>query len=157
MSAHAYIRTELGGAEVVEAYAPGRVNRRVLVGVADQEGPWTVGGDGIRRRLLRFAPEARFAIDYWTRNEYGTTRWRVAICESKAAGEAVTPMPAIRPGVVLLVDIQGAARARAFLAWLAEQGNHVGRFSHAELARIELHFQRMPLARLRALEGSKKQ
>lgn len=157
MPAHPHIRTSLGGAEVVEAYAPGRTNRRILTGIADQEGPWTVGSDGIRRRLLRFAPGGRFALDYWERNEYGTTRWRVAICEAQVAGTAVTPMPAIRPGVALLVDVQGAARVRAFLAWLAEQGNQIDRFSRAELARIELHFQRMSLARLRALQGSKKQ
>ena len=143
------------GAEVIEAYGQGRANRRVLVGSFEQAGPWLVGTDGLRRRLLRFAPGARFVFDYWARNEYGTTRWRVCVCEAVTGEGRGVVMPAIRPAVALLADIHGSPRVRAFLAWLSEQGNRIERFTQAEWSRIELHFQRMPLARLRSLQGTK--
>lgn len=140
--------------EVIEAYGQGRVNRRVLAGVAETEGVWVDGADGLRRRLLRFASGSRLVFDYWTRNAYGTARWRVCVCESAAPGQGVI-LPAIRPAVTVLADIQGTPRVRAFLAWLREEGHRIERFTHAEWGRIELHFQRMPLARLRTRDGAK--
>jgi hypothetical protein len=144
------IRIEHAGAEVIEAYGRGRSNRRVLVGYAEHTGPWLEGTDGLRRRLLRFAPGSRFVFDYWARNEYGTTRWRVCVCEAVPEVGMGVVMPAIRPAVALLADIHGSPRVRAFLAWLREQSNRIERFTLAEWSRIELHFQRMPLARLRS-------
>jgi hypothetical protein len=140
--------------EVVEAYGQGRVSRRVLVGVAETQGAWIEGTDGLRRRLLRFAPGSRLVFDYWTRNAYGTARWRVCVCESTATGQGVV-LPAIRPAVTLLADIHGSPRVRAFLGWLRGDGNHIERFTLAEWSRIELHFQRMPLGRLRTLDRAK--
>ena len=154
MSVLPQIRTENTGAEVIEAYGQGRANRRVLVGSAEHTGPWLEGTDGLRRRLLRFAPGARFVLDYWARNEYGTTRWRVCVCEAVPGEGRGVVLPAIRPAVALLADIHGSPRVRAFLAWLREQGNRIERFTQAEWSRIELHFQRMPLARLRSLQGT---
>jgi hypothetical protein len=140
--------------DVIEAYGQGRVNRRVLVGVAETQGAWVEGADGLRRRLLQFASGSRLVFDYWTRNAYGTARWRVCVCESAVRGQGVV-LPAIRPAVTLLADIQGSPRVRAFLAWLHGEGNRIERFTHAEWGRIELHFQRMPLARLQSLDGAK--
>lgn len=140
--------------EVVEAYGQGRVNRRVLAGVVETQGAWVEGADGLRRRLLRFASGSRLVFDYWTRNAYGTTQWRVCVCESAAVGQGVV-LPAIRPAVTLLADISGSPRVRAFLAWLRGEGTRIERFTHAEWSRIELHFQRMPLARLRSISGTK--
>lgn len=142
-------------AEVVEAFEEGRANRRIIVGNPASKGQWTVGADGIRRRLLGFDVGARFVLDCWERNDYGTTRWRVVVCEALVPGGGGVRVPSIRPGVALLVDVQGAARVRSFLAWLRVQGDRIERYSAAELARIELHFQRMPLARLRAISGSR--
>ena len=73
------------------------------------------------------------------------------MCESAAPGQGVV-LPAIRPAVTLLADIHGSPRVRAFRAWLREQGNRIERFTQAEWSRIELHFQHMPLARLRSLQ-----
>lgn len=140
-------------AELVEAFAKDRINRRSILGNPVYEGPWTTGADGIRRRLLRFAPGTRFAIDYWERNDYGTTRWRVVVCAAITAGEEGTILPAVRPAALVLADVQGSTRVRAFLAWLAAKGDHLDRYSPAQWARIELHFQRIPLARLRAMKG----
>lgn len=142
--------------ELVEAFAEGRANRRVLVGTAEHTGPWKIGADGVRRRLLRFPQGHRFVLDCWERNDYGTTRWRVVVCEALPAGAQGVPVPAVRPGVALLADIQGATRVKAFLAWLRDHGDRIDHFSRTELARIELHFQRMPLARLRATAGRKR-
>lgn len=135
--------------ELVEAYAEGRVNRRVLVGSPVKRGPWVPGADGVQRRLLGFPAGARFVFDLWERNEWGTTRWRVVVARAVAPGEAAVALPSVRPGAAILADIQGAQRVRAFLAWLRQHGDRIERFSEAELARIELHFLRMPLARLR--------
>lgn len=155
MLADAPIRCQAAVVEVVEAYGQGRVNRRVLVGASETQGAWVVGTDGLRRRLLGFASGSRWVFDYWTRNDYGTARWRVCVCESAAPGQGVV-LPAIRPAVTLLADIQGSPRVRAFLAWLRQEGNLLERFTHTEWDRIELHFQRMPLARLRTLDGAKR-
>jgi hypothetical protein len=140
--------------EVIEAYGQGRVNRRVLVGGVATHGPWVEGADGLRRRLLRYALGSRLVVDYWTCNAYGTTQWRVCVCESAVRGQGVV-LPAIRPAVTLLADIHGAPRVRAFLAWLRGKSSRIERFTHAEWARIELHFQRMPMARLRSSGGAK--
>ena len=139
--------------EVVEAFAEGRANRRVIVGNPVTEGAWTTGPDGVRRRILGFAAGTRFVLDCWERNDYGTTRWRVVVCESAVAGSPAVAVPAVRPAVRLLADVQGASRVRFFLAWLRLQGDRIDRFTASELSRIELHFQRMPLARLRAITG----
>lgn len=151
----AQVTVQAAAAEVVEAFEEGRANRRVIVGKPSHTGPWKTGKDGTRRRLLGFDQGARFVLDCWERNDYGTTRWRVVVCEALPPGERGTRVPAIRPGVALLADVTGAARVRAFLAWMRQQGDRIERFTPAELARIELHFQRQPLARLRAIAGSK--
>lgn len=136
--------------ECIEAYAEGRVNRRVLAGSPAVTGPWNVGPDGVQRRRVGFPAGDRFVLDLWERNDYGTARWRVVVARAGWPGEAVELLPAVRPGAVILADIQGAQRVRAFLAWLRQKGDRIERFSDAELARIELHFLRAPLARLRA-------
>lgn len=151
----AQVAIQVAAAEVVEAFEEGRANRRVIVGKPSKTGAWQVGKDSTRRRLLGFDQGARFVLDCWERNDYGTTRWRVVVCQALPPGEQGTRVPSVRPGVALLADIQGAARVRAFLSWLRQQGDRIERFTAAEWARIELHFQRMPLARLRAIAGTK--
>lgn len=135
--------------ELVEAYAQGRVNRRVLTGKPVYRGEWTLCTDGVQRRLVRFPVGARFVLDLWECNDYGTTRWRVVVAQAGGPGEACTVLPGVRPGASILTDIQGAQRVRAFLAWIRENRDRISQFSEAELARIELHFLRTPLARLR--------
>lgn len=147
----AQVSVQVAAAEVVEAFDEGRANRRVIVGTPSKTGAWKAGKDGIRRRLLGFDQGARFVLDCWERNDYGTTRWRVVVCEALPPGEQGARVPSVRPGVALLADIQGAARVRSFLSWLRQQGDRIERFTAAEWARIDLNFQRMPLARLRAI------
>ncbi len=137
------------GVEVVEAFQKGRANRRVLVGKPRHVGPWVLGEDGTRRRLLRFAPGDRFALDLWEQNDYGTTRWRVVLCEALRPGMEGVSVPSVRPNVAILADITGATRVRGYVAWLALNAGKIGQLDRLKLARIEQFFQRMPLARLK--------
>ncbi|MDS0837667.1 hypothetical protein N5945_20505 [Xanthomonas citri pv. punicae] len=50
-------------AQVVEALAEGRTNRRILAGKPRQVGRWVIGEEGTRRRLLSFKLGDRFALD----------------------------------------------------------------------------------------------
>ncbi|WP_081316323.1 DUF2840 domain-containing protein [Xanthomonas translucens] len=138
-------------AEVVEAFAKGRANRRILTGRPRHIGPWVIGEDGTRRRLVRFAPGDRFALDLWEQNDYGTTRWRVVLCEALPSNVAGDSVPSVRPDVAILADIMGATRVRAYVAWLALNRSKIETLNRLELARIEQFFQRMPLARLKVL------
>ncbi|MBO9740855.1 DUF2840 domain-containing protein [Xanthomonas axonopodis pv. begoniae] len=138
-------------AQVIEAFAKGWTNRRILAGKPRQVGRWVIGEDGTRRRLLSFAPGDRFALDLWEQNDYGTTRWRVVLCEALPAGQAGESVPAVRPDVAILADITGATRVRAYVAWLALNRSKIDTLNRLELARIEQFFQRMPLARLKVL------
>ncbi|CAE6868812.1 hypothetical protein CFBP6600_44900 (plasmid) [Xanthomonas arboricola pv. corylina] len=100
------------GAQVIEAFAKGWTNRRILAGKPRQVGRWVIGEDGTRRRLLSFAPGDRFALDVWEQNDYGTTRWRVVLCEALPAGQAGESVPAVRPDVAIL-----AGQNRVLLVW----------------------------------------
>lgn len=136
--------------ELVESFAKGRANRRVLIGEPRVKRPWVDCRDGIKRRLVTFSGGQRFALNLWERNDYGTTRWRVVIAEAPMPGEVCSVLPAMRPGARILADVQGSARVRAFMAWLRSNAGRIGQMKPAELARVELHFQRAPIARLRA-------
>lgn len=100
-------------------YRAGRQNYRVLF------------GDPARRRILAraegttvtvwsFAPGARFALDLWACNQYGTIRWRCFVCEAIGPGEEGDRVPLVAPAARVLLHTQGAAQSRLFLAWLKE-------------------------------------
>ena len=62
---------------------------------------------------------SRFALDLWSRNAYGTVRWRCFVCESVGAGEEAERVPFVTPAARVLLHTQGAAQSRLFLHWLA--------------------------------------
>ena len=150
MSALTQIRTEATGAEVIEAIREGLLNRYVLAGEPSSVGPWKVGEEGTRRRLLTFPVGRRFVLDSWERNEYGSTRWRVLVCEPISAGETGQKLPGIRPLVRVLLDVSGVRRAQAFLAWLRPRQGQLDELSHDQWTVIETHYCRASLVRLRA-------
>jgi hypothetical protein len=100
-------------------YVEGRKNYRVLFGTPLRThtlGRW----EGYTRLLVCFARGARFALDLWARNAYGTAQWRCFVCEAIGPGEEGVNLPTVTPAARVLLHTQGAAQSRLFLAWLRE-------------------------------------
>lgn len=85
-------------------------------------------GEPVRRSVLirvkghlkvrhEFAQDARFVLDLWRRNEYGTLQWRCFVCESVAPGDSAQGVPQVIPGARVLLVTKGAAESRIFLSW----------------------------------------
>jgi len=112
--------TEQSGHRVTRFYAcyrEGDRNYRLLFG--EPVGTIKrVGQGGLVYKVYSFAPGARFGIDLWRRNAYGTRRWRCFVCKSIEPGEAVQAIPFVDPGAHVLMHTRGAAQSRLFLLWL---------------------------------------
>ncbi len=100
-------------------YAEGAKNYRLLFGrplrietVSQRE--------GYTAAIARFVPGARFGLDLWRSNAYGTIQWRCFVCEAIGPGEAGERVPCVAPAARVLLQTKGAAQSRVFLAWLAE-------------------------------------
>jgi len=77
--------------------------------------------EGYTAANLTFTPGARFALDLWRCNSYGTIRWRCFVCEALAPSEEGEAVPFVTPAARVLLHTKGAAQSRLFLAWLAER------------------------------------
>lgn len=140
-----------GGTQVIESRLQKRINRRVFAGAPRSTGHWQVGADDVARRLLTFAPGDRFGFDLWAANEFGSTRWRVVICEALNAGEQGDLVPDVRPFITVLADVSGASRVKAFMAWLQTKGDDLKGMSADGWESTDLYFNRAPLVRLKGL------
>ena len=76
--------------------------------------------EGYTAAIARFAPGARFGLDLWRSNAYGTIQWRCFVCEAIGPGEVGEGVPTVAPAARVLLQTRGAAQSRVFLAWLAE-------------------------------------
>lgn len=74
--------------------------------------------EGYTAAIARFAPGARFGLDLWRSNAYGTIQWRCFVCEAIGPGEAGDSVPCVTPAAQVLLSTKGAAQSRVFLAWL---------------------------------------
>ena len=74
--------------------------------------------EGYTAAIARFEPGARFALDLWRCNAYGTIQWRCFVCEAIGPGEAGEGVPCVAPAARVLLKTKGAAQSRVFLAWL---------------------------------------
>jgi hypothetical protein len=124
-------------------------NMRLLAGMP-QRIETLAASAGYTRQRAYFEPGAYFALDLWERNTFGTTAWRVIVARTVGAGEPACRLPCVRPGAYPLLDVQGATRARAALHWLAAHGDALERIPERDFALAQAHFQRAPLARVRA-------
>jgi hypothetical protein len=79
--------------------------------------------EGYTAAIARFAPGARFGLDLWRSNSYGTIQWRCFVCEAIGPGEAGEGVPCVTPAARVLLKTKGAAQSRVFLGWLAEVVN----------------------------------
>ncbi len=105
--------------QVHEEFAESRQNYRLLFGQPARRR--TVNSkEGYTARTNFFAPGVRFGLDLWSRNDYGTVRWRCFVCETVRPGESAERVPFVTPAATVLLSTKGAAQSRLFLAWLAE-------------------------------------
>jgi hypothetical protein len=110
--------------QVREEFVEGRHNYRLLFG-RPETSRTALARPGHTARLSHFPAGARFALDLWSRNAYGTVRWRCFICEAVRPGEEAERVPFVTPAARVLLSSKGAAQSRLVLAWLAgltEQG-----------------------------------
>ena len=110
--------------QVNELFMEGQRNYRLLFGQPTYSRA-SQGQEGLTARAHYFAPGERFALDLWSRNAYGTIRWRTFICETVRPGERAERVPFVAPAARILLSTKGAAQSRLFLAWLTgltEQG-----------------------------------
>jgi len=110
--------------QVREEFAEGRHNYRLLFGSAEFCRT-ALSRPGYTARFSYFTAGERFALDLWSRNTYGTVRWRCFVCETVGPGDEAERVPFVIPAARVLLSTQGAAQSRLFLAWLAlitEQG-----------------------------------
>ena len=105
--------------QVHEEFAEGRQNYRLLFGQPTHRRT-VASREGYTARTNFFPPGVRFGMDLWSRNEYGTVRWRCFVCETVRAGESAERVPYVTPAASVLLSTKGAAQSRLFLAWLAE-------------------------------------
>ncbi len=107
-------------------------------------------------RIAFFRPGDRFGLALWEANDFGTTAWRVLVCRALAAGEAGSRVPQIKPGAHVLLDVEGATRAKAALQWLRryiETGDALA-LPEARFIEVDFRLRNMPLARLKAYAES---
>ena len=138
---------------LTEVHLEYRSNRRyrLLFGapfdVIDMDHPRPPGG-----RIAFFRPGERFGLALWEANDYGTTQWRVLVCRALRASENGTRVPQIHPGAVVLLDVEGATRAKAALYWLRphiESGEALA-LPEARFVEADFWLKNTPLVRLKA-------
>jgi len=140
-------------APLTEVHLEYRSNRRyrLLFGapfdVVDMDAPRPPGG-----RIAFFRPGERFGLVLWELNDVGTTHWRVLVCRALRAGETGARVPQVQPGAAVLLDVEGATRARAAMVWLRPYIESGEALAVPEVRFIEADFRlnNTPLVRLKA-------
>jgi hypothetical protein len=142
-----------GDAPLTEVHLEYRSNRRyrLLFGapfdLIDMDHPRPPGG-----RIAFFRPGERFGLALWEANDYGTTQWRVLVCRALRAGDTGSRVPQVHPGAVVLLDVEGATRAKAALYWLRpyiESGEALA-LPEARFVEADFRLENTPLVRLKA-------
>jgi hypothetical protein len=113
------VRQRIAVTTVRTVFRAGAKNYRLLFGRALRVDTGTQT-EGFTAAIARFAPGARFGLDLWRSNTYGTIQWRCFVCEAITPGEVGDGVPCVAPAARVLLSTQGAAQSRVFLAWLAE-------------------------------------
>src|SRR5271156_4256417 len=91
-------------------YREARQNYRVLFGEPVHTRR-VARAPGFTVTVLSFPPGARFALDLWTCNRYGTIRWRCFVCEAIGPGGQGDRVPLVAPAAKVLLHTQGAAQS----------------------------------------------
>jgi len=127
--------------QVSEEFFEGRRNHRLLFGKPVRCVDIKCS-EGYTARANYFAPGARFALDLWSRNAYGTVRWNCFVCECIRPGESGECVPRVTPAASILLSTRGAAQSRVFLAWLAGlAGQGIDALACSEDTFLAAHFR----------------
>ena len=131
---------------VTQEFRVHKRNYRILFGAAEK-----VLKLDEARSVAVFSPGSIIGLDLWDSNLYGTTQWRVLVCQTVAPGEVAQRIPQVAAGDRILLDVRGATRARAALRWLASHvdGQNLNDISAERFALASLRLNRMPLTRLK--------
>ena len=68
-----------------------------------------------RRRVAEFAPGAIFCRILWQANDFGTTRWELAVMQAMHRGEPMQHVTGVVPGARLLLQAEGGRNVQAVL------------------------------------------
>jgi hypothetical protein len=136
-----------------EVHLEYRSNRRyrLLFGtpfdVIDMDHPRPPGG-----RIAFFRPGDRFGLVLWELSDAGAMHWRVLVGRALRADETGTRLPQVRPGADVLLDVQGATRAKAALMWLRPyiESGEVLALPEARFLETDFRLKNTPLVRLKA-------
>jgi Protein of unknown function (DUF2840) len=104
---------------VQTVYQEGSCNFRVLFG-KPIDSSRQVTTHGRTRGSVRFMRGARFAVDLWSCNRFGTRQWCCYVCEAIGPDEEGLCVPCVKPAARVLLSTRGAAQSRLLLAWLRE-------------------------------------
>jgi hypothetical protein len=102
-------------------------------------------------RVAFFRPGDRFGLALWEANDFGTVAWRVLVCRALRSDEPGSRVPQVKPGAQVLLDVEGATRAKAALYWLRpyiEAGDALA-LPEARFAEVDFRLKNMPLVQLK--------
>lgn len=68
-----------------------------------------------RRRVAEFTPGSIFCRIDWRANDYGTTRWQLAVLQAMRHGEPMQRVAGVVPGAAFLLCAEGARDVHAAL------------------------------------------
>ncbi|MEX1252178.1 MAG: DUF2840 domain-containing protein, partial [Hyphomonas sp.] len=88
-----------------------KANDRLVFGEPVARFPYSSGSE-----LVSFVPGQIFGFVRWRGDGYGTQTWRIVVCEAAIPGSAVTAVPGILPGAMLLLHAFGKTRVMRALA-----------------------------------------
>ena len=98
------------------------VTRVALVFMAQRINAYLRFGDPVhlriideRRRVAEFAAGAIFCRILWQANDFGTTRWELAVMQAMHRGEPMQHVTGVVPGARLLLQAEGGRNVQAVL------------------------------------------
>ena len=90
-------------------FVRGRCNHRLRFGVPEYEMRLDKS-----RTVYAFQPQQTFGYIRWQANSFGTTDWRLYVCQTRGAGR-ISRLPGIRPGADILLNIHGTEAMKSAL------------------------------------------
>lgn len=95
---------------VMLAWRKRRRNYRLLFG-----DPQRIVSLDWQRSMAAFEPGVIFGYERWLANKYGTQHWSIYIGQTGCPSSALSAIPGVKPGAVLLTRIWGADACKRFL------------------------------------------
>lgn len=68
-----------------------------------------------QRSIAAFQPGDIFGYERWEANKFGTQHWSIYVAQAGQHSNALTVMPGVKPGAVLLTKMWGSDACKRFL------------------------------------------